>query len=250
MAKSKDALDLKISRELPSGPLTITISKDCANRYFVSCLCEVEKTSMPISKNTCGVDMGIKDLFVTDKGYKSGNPKYTDKYAAKLALLQRRLAKKKLGSNNRNKLRLKVAKLHAKIADCRMDALHKASRRLVNENQVVCVESLQVKNMIRNPRLAKHIADASWGEFLRQLEYKAHWAGREIVAIDQWFPSSKRCNSCGHINDNLKLSQRSWECKSCHEKLDRDINAAKNIHAAGLAVRASGVPGSGNKKAA
>ena len=163
MAKSKTALDIRWSRELPSAPSTVTISKDAAGRYFASCLCEFEPVSLPVSAKTTGIDVGLKDLFVTDTGFKIGNPRHTAKYAARLALLQRRLSKKKKGSSNRNKARLKVAKLHAKIADCRMDNLHKLSRRLINENQVVCVESLKVKNMIRNPKLSKAIADASWG---------------------------------------------------------------------------------------
>ncbi|MEI9752385.1 RNA-guided endonuclease TnpB family protein, partial [Moellerella wisconsensis] len=126
------------------------------------------------------------------------------------------------------------------IADCRMDNLHKLSRRLINENQVVCVESLKVKNMIRNPKLSKAIADASWSEFVRQLEYKAEWSGRSLVAIEQFFPSSKRCHCCGYTLSKLALNTRSWVCPECNTEHDRDINAAKNIKAAGLAVLALG----------
>lgn len=191
MAKSKAPLDVCWSRELPSAPSTVTISKDAAGRYFVSCLCEFEPVSLPVTTKTVGLDVGLKDLFVTDTGFKSGNPRHTAKYAARLALLQRRLSKKAKGSKNRAKARLKVARLHAKIADCRMDALHKATRKLINENQVVCVESLKVKNMIRNPLLSKAIADAGWGEFTLQLQYKGEWAGRSVVAIDPFFPVLK-----------------------------------------------------------
>ncbi|WP_143051947.1 RNA-guided endonuclease TnpB family protein, partial [Allopseudospirillum japonicum] len=152
----------------------------------------------------------------------------------------RRLSKKKLGSANRAKARQKVAKLHAKISDCRQDNLHKLSRRLINENQVICVESLKVKNMIRNPTLSKAIADAGWGEFVRQLAYKADWAGRSLVAIDPWFPSSKHCSGCGHTLSSLPLSVRQWRCPECGADHDRDINAATNIKAAGLAVLALG----------
>ena len=240
MAKSKEPLDIRWSRELPSMPSSITISKDVAGRYFVSCLCEFEPASLPVSAKTTGIDVGLKDLFVTDSGFKTGNPRHTAKYAIRLALLQRRLSKKQKGSKNRTKARLNVARLHAKIADCRMDNLHKLSRRLINENQVVCVESLKVKNMIRNPKLSKAIADASWGEFVRQLQYKAEWSGRSVVAIEQFFPSSKRCSDCGYTLPEQALNVRSWHCPECGAHHDRDINAAKNIKAAGLAVLAHG----------
>jgi putative transposase len=242
MAKSKVPLNIRWSRELPSTPSTITISRDAAGRFFVSCLCEFEPVSLPISVKTVGIDIGLKDLFVTDSGFKSGNPRHTAKYAARLALLQRRLSKKAKGSKNRAKARLKVAKLHAKIADCRLDNLHQLSRRLINENQVVCVESLKVKNMIRNPKLSKAIADAGWSELVRQLQYKGEWAGRRIVAIVPYFPSSKRCSCCGFTMKKMSLDVRQWVCPECGEPHDRDINAARNIKAAGLAVLAHGEP--------
>jgi len=247
IAKSKEPLAIRWSKALPCAPSSITISKDHADRYFVSCLCEVEMETLPVVAKTTGVDLGLKDLFITSDGFKSGNPKYTNKYAAKLAYLQRQLAKKAKGSRNRAKARLRVARLHAKIADCRRDATHKATRTLINENQVVCVESLAVKNMIKNPTLSKAIADANWGEFVRQLVYKGAWAGRSVVQIDRWFPSSKRCptKGCGYINGKLPLSVRAWTCPSCGTSHDRDIAAAINIKAAGLAVLASGATGSG-----
>ena len=178
--------------------------------------------------------------FQTPDAFKFGNPRHTTKYAAKLAKYQRRLAKKKLGSKNRLKAKQKVARIHAKISDCRLDNLHKLSRKLINENQVVCVESLKVKNMIRNPKLAKAIADASWGEFVRQLAYKAEWAGRSLVAIDQFFPSSKRCSGCGYTMSKMALNVRSWVCPECGANHDRDVNAAKNIKAVGLTALACG----------
>lgn len=242
MAKSKAPLDVRWSRPLPSVPSTVTISKDTAGRYFVSCLCEFEPASLPITASMVGIDVGLKDLFVTDTGLKSGNPRHTAKYAKRLALLQRRLSRKKKGSNNRAKAHSKVARLHAKIADCRMDNLHKLSRKLINEKQVVCVESLKVNNMIRNPSLSKAIADASWGEFVRQLQYKGEWAGRSVVAIDQFFPSSKRCSCCGFTMKKMPLDVRKWHCPECGADHDRDINAARNIKAAGLAVLACGEP--------
>ncbi|AXD07547.1 IS200/IS605 family element transposase accessory protein TnpB [Salmonella enterica subsp. diarizonae] len=242
MAKSKAPLDVRRSRPLPSVPSTVTVSKDAAGRYFVSCLCESEPASLPLTSSMVGIDVGLKDVFVTDSGFRSGNPRHTAKYAARLALLQRRLSKKAKGSKNRARARLKVARLHAKIADCRMDALHKATRKLINENQVVCVESLKVKNMLRNPSLSKAIADAGWSEFVRQLRYKGEWAGRSVVAIEQFFPSSKRCSRCGFTMKKMPLDVRKWLCPECGADHDRDINAARNIKAAGLAVLACGEP--------
>ena len=240
LAKCDKPLAIKWSRQLPSDPTTVTVSKDPAGRYFVSCLCEFEPTLLPITDKKVGIDVGIKDLFVTSDGFKSGNPRHTANYAAKLAKYQRRLAKKKLGSKNRLKAKRKVARIHAKIADCRSDNLHKLSRRLVNENQVICAENLAVKNMIKNPKLAKHIADASWGEFTRQLAYKADWAGRTYVEIGRFFPSSKRCSCCGFVKEKLPLDVRSWECPECGTNQDRDTNAARNILAVGLTVLAFG----------
>ncbi|TGB97305.1 RNA-guided endonuclease TnpB family protein [Escherichia sp. E2748] len=242
IAKSKSPLDVRWSRELPSVPSTVTISRDSAGRYFISCLCEFEPVSMPVTAKTVGIDVGLKDLFVTDTGFKTDNPRHTAKYAKRLTLLQRRLSRKQNGSRNRIKARLKVARLHAKIADCRMDNLHKLSRKLINENQVVCVESLKVKNMIRNPKLSKAIADAGWSELVRQLQYKGKWAGRTVVAIDQYFPSSKRCSCCGITMQKMPLNVRKWHCPECGADHDRDINAARNIKAAGLAVLAHGEP--------
>ena len=157
------------------------------------------------------------------------------KYQSKLARLQRRLSKKVKGSNNRNKARVKVARTHAKIADCRQDYLHKLSTRLINENQVISIEDLNVSGMIRNHKLAKAIADASWSEFVRQLEYKADWYGRTIVKCSPWYPSSQICSDCGTLGGKKPLNIRNWTCQSCGVIHDRDINAAKNIHTAGLA---------------
>ena len=246
LAKCDTPLNVRWSRELPSEPTTVTISKDPAGRYFVSCLCEFEPTLLPVTDKKLGIDVGIKDLFVTSDGFKSGNPRHTAKYATKLAKYQRRLTKKKLGSKNRLKAKCKVARIHAKIADCRSDNLHKLSHRLVNENQVICAENLAVKNMIKNPTLAKHIADASWGKFTRQLEYKSAWAGRTYIEIDRFFPSSKRCSCCGFVKDKLPLNVRSWKCPECGATHDRDINAARNILAVGLTVLAFGENVSGD----
>jgi putative transposase len=240
LAKSKESLAVRWSRDLPCEPTTITVSKDSAGRYFVSCLCEFDPKTLPVTPKMTGIDLGLKDLFVTSDGHRTGNPRHTAKHEARLAKAQRRLSRKKLGSRNRAKARMKVARVHAKLSDCRMDNLHKLSRRLINENQVICVESLKVKNMLRNRSLAKSISDAGWGEFVRQLEYKADWAGRQLVAIDQWYTSSKRCSGCGFVMESMPLNVRRWRCPKCAAEHDRDINAAINIKAAGLAVLALG----------
>ncbi|GAC14978.1 transposase IS891/IS1136/IS1341 [Aliiglaciecola lipolytica E3] len=240
IAKSKQPLDIRWSRELPSEPTTVTISKDSAGRYFVSMLCRFEPKPLPVTKKTTGIDLGLTDLVITADGFKSGNPRHTAKYEKKLAQAQRRLSKKKKGTANFHKARIKVARIQAKIADCRRDFTHKLTTTLINENQVISCESLSVKNMVKNPRLAKAIGDANWGEMVRQLEYKAEWRGRTLVQIDKWYPSSKRCNCCGHVVDSLPLHIRHWTCPACEARLDRDTNAAINIKAAGQAVLACG----------
>jgi putative transposase len=240
LAKQKEPLDIRWSRPFNDVPSTVIVSKDSAERYFVSILVEEDIQSKKILKKEIGVDLGIKDVLVSSDGFKSGSPKYTRKYEKKLAKAQRSLSKKKKGSQNRAKAKLKVAKVHAKIADCRRDFTHQLTTKLINENQVIAVETLAVKNMIRNRCLSKSIADSNWGELLRQLEYKASWYGRELIGIDRWHPSSKRCFDCGWINDDLRLSDRIWVCEECGSNHDRDINAARNILAAGLAVSAFG----------
>lgn len=240
LAKSKEPLAVRWTRALPCEPTTINVSRDSAGRYFVSCLCEFYPKALPITPRMVGIDLGLKDLFVTSDGQRTRNPRHMAKYAARLAQAQRRLSRKKLGSRNRAKARMRVARIHAKLSDCRMDQLHKWSRKIVNENQVICVESLKVKNMLHNRSLAKSISDAGWGELVRQLAYKAGWAGRQFVAIDPWYPSSKRCSGCGFVMDSMPLSVRHWTCPECAAEHDRDVNAAINIKAAGLAVLALG----------
>ncbi len=241
-ARMSTPLDIHWSRPLPEGckPSSITITKDEAKRYFVSILVEEDITPFPVVKKMVGLDLGLKRMVITSDGHTYGNPKFFSQDEKKLAKLQRRHAKKKKGSKNRDNARLKVARCHKKIADRRRDYQHKLSTKIIRENQVVCVESLQVKNMVKNHKLAKAISDVGWSEFVRQLEYKANWYGRTFVKIDKFYPSSKRCNGCGHILDSLTLDIRTWTCPECGVFHDRDINAAKNIVAAGLAVLACG----------
>jgi putative transposase len=243
IAKNKDPLEIRWSRKFSGEPTSVTISKDCSGRYFVSFAIEEPVQNLPKLDNAIGIDVGIKDVFVTSDGCKSGSPQYTRKYEEKLAKRQKELSRCVKGSKNRAKAKLKVAKVHAKISDSRNDFNNKMTTKLISENQAIAVESLNVKGMQKNHKLAKSIADASWGDFFRKLKYKAEWYGREILEIDRFFPSSKRCSCCGHINNRLSLSDRLWDCPSCKNTIDRDINAAKNILTVGLAGLAFGESG-------
>ncbi len=242
LARMTEPLDIRWSRPLPKDakPTTITVTKDPAGRYFVSFLIEEDIQPLPVSPKTVGVDLGLHDVVTLSTGEKTGNERFFAKDAKRLALLQRRHAKKQKQSKNREKARKKVARIHARIADRRRDFQHKLTTRLIHENQTICLESLQVKNLLQNHQLAKAIADVGWGELIRQLEYKAAWYGRSVVAIDKFYPSSKRCAGCGHVLDSLSLDIRQWTCPECGTRHDRDTNAALNIKAAGLAVLACG----------
>jgi putative transposase len=238
LAKMTDPLDIVWSRPLPDGakPSTVTVTKDCADRYFASILVEEDSKHLEPVEPSVGADLGLKEFVILSTGEVVGNPKFFHKDEKKLVKAQRRHAKKKKGSKNRAKARIKVARIHARIADRRRDFLHQLSTRLIRENQTICVESLQVKNMVKNHSLAKAISDVGWSEFVFQLEYKAAWYRRNLVKIDKWYPSSKRCFECGHILDSLTLDVRVWTCPECGVVHDRDINAAKNIHVVGLTI--------------
>ncbi|MBT9148256.1 MAG: hypothetical protein DDT32_02028 [Syntrophomonadaceae bacterium] len=240
LAKMSEPLDIRWSRALVSEPSTVTVSKDAARRYFVSFAVEEEIPQAPENDKYVGVDLGLTDFVILSTGQKFGSPQFSCKEKKQLAKAQRSLSRKQKGSKNRAKAKVNVARIHAKVKDQRLDFLHKLSTRLIDENQVIAVESLQVKNMIRNHCLARSIADAGWGEFVRQLEYKADWYGRTLVKIDKFYPSSKRCSNCGYTMAQLPLSIREWTCPECSERHDRDTNAAKNILAAGHAVLACG----------
>ncbi len=242
LAKMNTPLDIRLHRPLPKGckPSSVTITNDSANRYFVSILVEDDIKPLPVETSMVGLDLGITSMVALSSGESVGNPRYFARDEKKLAKAQRRHAKKKKGSKNRSKARLKVAKIHARINDRRRDYQHKLSTRIVHENQVICVESLAVKNMVKNHSLAKAISDVGWGEFVRQLEYKARWYGRTLVKIDRWYPSSKTCHACKHVLDSLPLDIREWVCPACGVVHDRDTNAALNILTEGLSVAACG----------
>jgi putative transposase len=239
LAKCNDALPIRWSRTIPVNcfPSTVTVRLDASGRWFVSILVDDHTVNaLPQTNKVVGIDAGITSLIATSDGEKVANPKHFKRLRYKLRQAQKALSRRVKGSNNREKARLQVARIQASIADSRKDFLHKLTTRLVRENQTIAVEDLAVKNMLKNHKLAQAIADASWAELVRQLEYKCQWYGRTLVKIDRWFPSSKRCGHCGHIVDKLLLDVREWDCPKCGTHHDRDVNAAQNILAAGLAV--------------
>ncbi|MEU7857327.1 RNA-guided endonuclease TnpB family protein [Nonomuraea sp. NPDC049141] len=236
LAKMDAPLDIRWSRPLPDGalPSTVTVSRDAAGRWFVSLLVEEKISPLPPVDQNVGVDAGISALATLSTGEKIVNPRHERRDRRKLATAQRALARKEKGSANLAKAKLKVAKIHARITDRRRDHLHKVTTRLVRENQVIAVEDLTVRNMVKNHSLARAISDASWRELRSMLEYKAAWYGRTLMAVDRWFPSSKLCSACGTLHDKMPLNVREWTC-ACGAVHDRDVNAANNVLAAGLA---------------
>lgn len=241
LAKMIGPLAIRWSRPLPEGaePSTVTVSRDAAGRWFVSLLCESIVHNGPVTRQAVGIDAGITSLVTLSSGEKVSNPRHERRDRKRLALAQRRLSRKAKGSNNRARARIKVARVHARIVDRRRDHLHKLSTRLVRENQTIVIEDLNVRGMVRNHRLARAISDASWSDLRSMLAYKCQWYGRELVVIDRWYPSSKTCSACGALRDVMPLNVREWTCR-CGTTHDRDVNAAVNIRAAGLAVLACG----------
>jgi putative transposase len=232
--KLKSGIKLVQHRPTDGKIVCIFISKTATEKYFVSVLCETDIEQLEKQETIVGIDLGSKYLIVSSEGEKIENPKFYRKMEKKLAYEQRQLSKKQLGSNNRNKQRKEVAKINEYIANSRNNYLHQISRKLIDENQVIIAESLSVKNMMRNHCLAKSIGDASWGELIRQLEYKSNWYGRTFYQIDKFFPSSKTCNNCQFVLNDLPLAIREWDCPNCKQHNDRDENAALNIRDKGV----------------
>jgi len=241
LAKMTEPLAIRWSRPLPEGaePSSVTVSRDAAGRWHISILCEDTVNDGPTTDAVVGIDAGITSLVTLSTGEKIVNPRHERRDRQRLALAQRRLSRKAKGSNNRARARVKVARVHARITDRRRDHLHQLSTRLVRENQTIVIEDLSVRNMVRNHSLARAISDAAWSELRNMLTYKCQWYGRDLVVIDRWYPSSKVCSACGALQDSMPLSVREWTCR-CGAVHDRDVNAAKNILAVGLAVTACG----------
>jgi putative transposase len=249
LAKLDGPLAIKWSRPLPPGaePSTVTVSRDSAGRWFVSLLVEDAIAPLPPAIHTdtgevymVGLDAGLTSLVTLSSGEKLANPRHERRDRQRLAKAQRGLARKQRGSRNRERARVKVARVHARIADRRRDHLHQLTTRLVRENQAVVIEDLHVRGMTANHALARAISDAAWSELRRQLEYKCAWYGRDLVVVDRWLPSSKTCSACGRLAEAMPLEVRAWACEACGARHDRDVNAATNILAAGLAVAACG----------
>ena len=236
LPKLKTVVRIKLHRQIPKDGIikSATVSKVPSGKYYVSVLVEQELEQLPKNEFAVGVDLGLTDFAITSDGVKYPNPRYLKKSLNKLAKEQRRLSKKKIGSKNRNKQRIKVAKLHEKISNQRKDFLHKISSELINENQVICLEDLHVKEIQQNKYLSQSVSDVGWYEFRRQLEYKAKWYGRTISFIDKWYPSSQICSNCGKNTGKKTLDIREFDCPYCGKHHDRDINASINILHKGL----------------
>ena len=244
LAMMDQPLDIVWSRPLPEDaePSTVTVSRDPAGRWFVSLLVE-DPTVQPLidsAHEAIALDAGLTSLVTLSTGEKITNPRHERRDRECLARAQREMARKEKGSKNWDKARTRVARIHARITDRRRDHLHELTTRLVRETQTIVIEDLNVRGMLKNRSLARAISDAAWRELRSMLDYKCHWYGRQLVVVDQWYPSSKTCSDCGHYLGKLSLGVRAWACPACGTLHDRDVNAAKNLLAVGQTVIACG----------
>ena len=229
---------VKVRQSMEVGKINnATVIRTPSGKYFVVLNVDFEPKAKQNNGGSIGIDVGIKEFYSDSNGNTVLNPKFLEKSSKKLRREQRKLSRKKKDSNNRNKQRIKVAKVHEKITNQRDDFLQKLSTMLISENQVICIEDLKIKNMVRNHKLARYISSVSWGKFFNMLEYKANWYGNDIVKVPTMYPSSQTCSCCGYKNPLVKnLAIRKWECPNCHTKHDRDTNASINILNKGLSI--------------
>jgi len=228
----------RVSRQVEGRILSATVSQKPSGKYFVSITCtDVVQESLKPTGAIVGIDLGLKELCITSDDLRFDNPKRLARSQKRLARLQRQLSRKPKGSKNRGKARIKVARLHEKVANQRRDAIHKLTTQLVHDYDLICMETLVPKNMVKNRKLAKAISDAAWGEVARQLEYKTQWYGRALIKVDRFYASSQTCSVCGCKGSETKnLAVREWDCPNCGAHHDRDVNAARNILAEGLRI--------------
>ena len=239
--KFKEGLKFVRHRELKGEIKSATISKNPSGKYYISILCVVEKPNKhDKTGKSIGIDLGLKDFLITSEGQRYCNPKFLKKYEVKLARKQKILSRKEKGSKGKDKARLSVAKVHEKITNSRNDMQHKVSSKLVKDYDLIAIEDLNVKGMVKNHKLSKAISDVAWSSFVSKLKYKAEWYGREVIVIDRFYPSSKTCSCCDHVKENLSLEERNWTCSKCNTIHDRDVNASKNILRRALASQSAG----------
>lgn len=230
------------TRELPSHPTTVTITKHPSGRYYLTlCLEAPEPQPLPKTGQAVGIDLGVNRLATLSSGETVANPKHLARKLKALARAQRAMDRKQKGSKRRERARANLARIHERIADARKDALDKLTYRLVRDFDDICVEDLNVRGMVRNRTLARSISDAGFGMFRMMLEYKSRWYGKRLWVIDRFYPSSKTCSGCGFIAERLPLDVRAWTCPECSRSHDRDVNAAKNILAVGHTVKGRGL---------
>ena len=237
LPKFKTPIKMKMHRSLGVKICQATVSRDCRSKYYVSILCEEECAMLPEAPNkSIGIDLGIKEMAVCSNGERVANPKFLERGEKHSKYLHRQVSKKKKGSNRRRRARMRLSRHLEKVASRRRDYIHKFTKRIIGENQAICVEDLNVRGMESNHHLAKSIGSVAFGEIARQLEYKCGWYGRGFVKVGRRYPSSKTCNHCGHINRRLTLKDREWTCEKCGAEIDRDYNAALNIEAEGMRI--------------